>query len=226
MKNSKEYGDKIAKLLKTLKRSQSAVKPRTFKEPLEAVLFALIAEFAGDSQADKLVKRLTGHFVDLNDLRVSRPDEILEVWEVHTPAAAAAAERLTAVLNAVFDKYDKLSLAELGEEGKRNVRKTLEGLNGITPFAAAYAALTAFGCHAVPLTDVMVEYLKQNQLVDPQAARSEIETFLERLIPAADAFGFYARLRAQIEQGVKKTAKKTAKPDSKKTAKKTEKSKS
>lgn len=206
MKNSKDYGAKIDKLFKSLKKGGGAVKPVAYKEPVDAVVYAFVSAFTTEANAAKIIKRINSHFVDVNDLRVSRPEEIVEVFGEMTDAAAASAEAMTTALNAIFEKYDKVSLEALCGEGKRQARKDLEQLAGITPFVAAYTTLTALGGHAIPLTDRMVDYLKQNELVDVEAAIQDIEGFLERHISAADAYSFYALLRAEAEASKKNAA--------------------
>lgn len=206
MKNSKDYGAKIEKLFKSLKKDGGEVKPVSYKDPVDAVVYAFVSAFTTEANAAKMIKRIAGHFVDVNDLRVSRPEEIVEVFGEMSDAAAASAQALTATLNAIFEKFDKVTLESLAGEGKRQARKDLEAIAGITPFAAAYTTLTAFGGHAIPLTDRMIDYLKQNELVDADATGQDVESFLERQVSAADAYAFYALLRTEVESS-KKNAK-------------------
>jgi hypothetical protein len=225
MKNSKEYSPKIEKLLKSLKKEAAAVAMPTYTDPVDAIVYAFISSFTTEANASKLLKRIDGHFVDINDLRVSRPEEILEVFGEQSEQAAASTQAMTAVLNAIFEKFDKVSLNSLNEEGKRQARKDLEDIPGMTSFAAAYTFLTALGGHAVPLTDAMIQYLRQNELVHPEANPHEVESFLERQVSATEAYAFYAKLRAEAEGGSKpaaranvKTKKKAAKAAPKKSS--------
>ena len=221
MKNSKEYSPKIEKLLKALKKDAGTVPPPpTYGDPAEAVVFAFVGAFTTDGGAVRTGKRIRDHFIDMNDLRVSRQEEILEVFGDASPAAAATAQALTTTLNAIFEKYDKVSLAALVAEGKRQAKKELEDIAGITPFVAAYTFLTALGGHAIPLTDKMVDYLRQHEMVHPDATLQEIESFLERHISAADAYTFYTLLRAAAEGGVKSAGSKTASKTAAKSVKK------
>lgn len=223
MKNSKEYSPKIEKLFKSLKKEAAEVKPVSYDEPIDAIVYAFVSAFTTEANVGKILKRIAVHFVDINDLRVSRPEEIAEVFGDMSEAAIASAQSLTMVLNAIFDKYDKVSLGGLTEEGKRQARKDLEEIPGMTPFAVAYTFLTSLGGHAIPLTDAMAAYLRQSDLVHPDATLQEIESFLERQIGAADAYTFYALLRSQSEGGVKPAVKANSKPAAKKAAKPAEK---
>ena len=223
MKNSKDYCGKIKKQFQALKKNGPAVTAVKYDTPVDAIVYAFISTFTTEANASRIMKRLNSHFVDLNDLRVSRSEEIMEVFGDTSPEAAASAEAMTKVLNAIFDKYDKVTLSGLTEEGKRQARKELEEIPGMTPFTVAYTFLTALGGHAIPLTDKMVDYLKQNELVHPEATPQEIESFLERQVGAADAYKFYLLLRTETEGGVRPAAAKTGgKAPAQKTASKKE----
>ncbi|MCE5184795.1 MAG: hypothetical protein LLF76_01560 [Planctomycetaceae bacterium] len=201
MKDSKEYSPRLSKLVRSLKRGTEKRVAPAFTDPIEAVIYALISERISDAAATRAFKRLKSHFIDLNDLRVSRIEEIQDVLRDGSQQAEAGARAITQVLNAVFDKTDHISLAALGAEGKRQAHKELSEIPGITPFAVDYCFLTALGGHAIPLTEQMLNYMKENQIVHPQASLEEIAGFLERQIPAAEAYEFYDLLRSAIEQG-------------------------
>lgn len=229
MKNSKDYSGKVKKLFREWKRRASDLIPAFYEEPLDAVVVALISEHCTDEDARKIYKRMQSHFVDLNDLRVSRNEEILEVINDHTETAQTAAQAVTRILNQVYDRYDTMSLAVLKNMGKRQGRKELEELNGMSRFAVDYCFVTALGGHAVPLTESMKSLLGREELIHPEATEDEIHGFLERQIPAADGWAFYCLLRAAAEGTLKEQAasdsgaaeKKTARKSKKKTTRQT-----
>ena len=92
MKNSKDYSGKVKKFFRACKRQATDLTPVVYEEPLDAVIMAMISEHSGDSNARKIYKRMQSHFVDLNDLRVSRNEEILEVMDDHSDTALAAVQ--------------------------------------------------------------------------------------------------------------------------------------
>jgi hypothetical protein len=53
--------------------------------------------------------------------------------------------------------------------------------------------------HAVPLTKDMIEYLRKNGFIAPDADEEDIEGFLTRQVSAKDAYEFYALLRRESE---------------------------
>ncbi len=215
MKNSKHYSPKVETLLKTLKKKAGPVTPPTYDDPVEAVVYACISAHTTEANAKAIHRRIGAHFVDMNDLRISRPEEIKELYGEPSPGTESAT-LLRRILNAIFDTYDKVSLKELTAEGKRQARKELEEIPGMTPFVAAYTFLTALGGHAIPLTDRMIAYLLQHEMIHPKSTQHEIVSFLERHIHAVDAYTFYALLRAETEGGIKPAASKKAKAAPKK----------
>ncbi len=223
MKNSKQYAKGIGKLYRSLKKKHPKVRTVVFDDPTDALVYAVISEDVRSSVAKTVRKRIKDHFIDLNDLRVSRQEEICEVLGSDSSDAKRTAAMLTDVLNAVFHKFDKVSLEELTETGKRQARKELEKLEPASRFAVNYCFLTTFGGHAIPLTSRMIEYLKVEELVDPEASDDDIEGFLERQISASKGYEFYSLLRRQSEAStkkLKKPAKKTVKEEVTETPKK------
>ena len=227
MKDSKNYSPKITKLFRSLKRKHGKVEMPVYGDPVQAIVDAMVAEFMDTVNTARALKRMKSHFVDLNDLRVCRKEEVLDVFRESSEEAEKSAAAMTRVLNAVFEKYNKLTLDCLRHEGKRQAKKELEEIKGMTFFSTNYCFLTALDGHAIPLNAKMLQYLREDELVHPDATEQEIAGFLERQISAADAYTFYALLRAEAEQN-KAASKKAAsqkvektKPKTKKTTKKT-----
>ena len=200
MKDSKKYSPKITKLYGSLKRKGEKHPMPQYADPIDAVVYALVSEQVTEPVSDRIYKRMMKHFVNLNDLRVSRREEILDVFGDSFEAADITAASLTRVLNAIFDKQNTVNLAMLNHDGKRQAHKELSEIEGITPFAVSYCFLTAMGGHAIPLNAAMLQYLREGQLVHPGATDAEIAGFLERQIAAAGAYDFYVLLRQEAEQ--------------------------
>jgi endonuclease III len=225
MKDSKLYTDKIKKLHRALKRTGSKILPVTYEDPLEALVYGLLCEPVTESQAQMVHRRMTKHFVDLNDVRVAKSDEIADLYGEGTPAVHDAALRLTRVLMAVFNRFHVLTLAGIRKLGKRPAKQAVEALDGVTPFAVQYCMLTSLQAHAIPVTPRMIDYLKAEHLIHPQSDPEDIEGFLAKLVPAKEGYEFYSLLRAQSEAwrpserraaGAPSAAEATARKDPKK----------
>jgi endonuclease III len=211
MKNSKEYAQKVQKLYRSLKREHPKVQQVTYDEPTDAIIYAILSENMSETAAQSAVKKLSDYFVDLNDLRVSRVEEIIEVLSADTSVARQIAATLTKTLMAIFNEYHTVSLMTLKKMGKRPAKQILEKLDDISSFVINYCMLTALQGHAIPLTKKMIEFLKKNELIDAEADEQRIEGFLTRLISAKNGYEFYALLRHQSELSVTAQKRKTKK---------------
>ena len=200
MKNSNKYSPKVTKLFNSLKKKSTKQPMPQYGDPVEAVVYALVSESMPEEASGRLYRRMMKHFVDFNDLRVSRREEILDVFKDSSPEFEQSAASITQTLNSIFEKTNRISLAGLTQDGKRQAHKELSEIEGITPFAVSYCFLTAMGGHAIPLNAKMLDYLRAGELVHPNATDMEIAGFLERQIAAADAYNFYLFLRHEAEQ--------------------------
>jgi len=222
MKNSKEYSKQIQKLYRALKRGNPRPEKPRYDEPVDALIYGIVSESLTGSKARDIMKKLSGYFVDSNDLRVALTEEILDVLGDENTTTKNIASSLKRMLASVFEKYNTVSLQSLKKLGKRPAKQMLQKIDAVTPFAVDYCMLTALAAHAIPLTERMIQFLKAEQLVHPQADRREIEGFLTRQISAKNAFEFYYLLRRRSESAAtlrKKAAARKVKPAAKKPAK-------
>ncbi len=225
MKNSREYAKKVHKLYRSLKRKYPKVEQAVYDEPTEALVYALVSEDMDEAAARAAINQFGDYFVDLNDLRVSRVEEIVEALGPDTPVTRNIASTLNRVLCAIFNKYNMVTLEPLKKMSKRPAKQILEKMDGTSHFAVNYCTLTSLRGHAVPLTKKMIEYLRSSELVHCESDEQEIEGFLARQISAENAYEFYALLRRRSESRrgrvKKKTTRKTkAKPKTTKKRKK------
>ncbi len=218
MKNSKEYATRLQKLYRGLKRAHPKVEEVAYDDPIEALVYGVVSERISEVGTQKAMKEFRTTFVDWNDLRVSRVEEIVEILEEDSPASRAVASSLITALRAIFDEYHTMSLQPLKKVGKRPAKQTLETLDGVGHFVVCYCMLTSLQGHAVPLTEAMATYLKNNEIVDPDADAADIEGFLTRQVAAKNAYEFYGLLRRESEtpKVAKKKTKKTRKTTRKK----------
>ena len=221
MKNSKDYSRKIQKLYRTLARKHGKARKGDDQEVTDAIVYAIVSSEMNEKAADTAAKRLADHFVDWNDLRVARTEEIVEVLQKDTRATRNIASTLTEVLNSIFNQHHAVSLESLKKAGKRPARQAIEKIEGISRFAVDYCMLASLRGHAIPLTEKMIEYLRGNELVDPDADEQQIGGFLAKQIPAKNGYEFYALLRHESEVNAVKKAKKAKKKVKKKVKKKT-----
>jgi len=199
MKNSKNYSKKILALHRTLRRKHPKVQEVRDEEVTDAIICAIVGSEMSEKAAIAAVKKLAGHFVDWNDLRVSQTEEIIDVLHKDTRTTRKVASTLVEVLNSIFNQHHGVDLAALKKTGKRPARQALEKIDGISRFVVDYCMLTSLHGHAIPLTERMLEYLKHNKLVDQNADEQQAGGFLAKQIPAKNGYDFYALLRRESE---------------------------
>lgn len=197
-------------MYRTLSQKHPKVQKVSHEQVVDAVIHALVNEQLTEHEAESAMQRFAGYFVDWNDLRVSRAEEIVDALGGDTPAARAAASAIIRVLNSIFNEYHKVSLEAMRKVGKRPAKQALEKIDGISRFAVDYCMLTSLHGHAIPLTGKMTEYLKDNGLVGPDADEQQIEGFLTKQVPAKSGYEFYALLRRESEAAKSSRKKKTA----------------
>lgn len=200
MRKSREYAQRLQRLYRGLKREHAKIEPVTYDDPVDALIYGVISEKMSASAAEAAMRAIRRTFVNWNDLRVSRPEEIVEMLGHDTPASRDMALLLTAALRAVFDLHHTVSLQALKKLGKRPARQAIERLGDLSRFSVNYCMLTSLQAHAVPLTEPMLGYLRQHKIVDAQADEEDIEGFLTRQVSAKNAYEFYALLREECER--------------------------
>jgi len=209
MINSKEYARRVRKLYRELKRKYPTIERTTYDEPVDAIVHGIVSENTTETAAQAMSRKFADYFVDLNDMRVSRPEEMVEILGEDTPLTRQTTNTLTSTLMAIFNEYHTVSLQALKKVGKRPAKKALEKLDGITRFAVDYCMLMALQGHAIPLTERMIEYLKSRGLVDSEADERQIGGFLTRQISAKNGYEFYTFLRRESEASETKKKKRT-----------------
>ena len=80
MKNSKDYSKKIQKLHKSLSRKYPKVQKVVHDEPTDAIVYAIVCSKLDEKTTESAIKRFSNYFIDLNDLRVSRIEEIVDMY--------------------------------------------------------------------------------------------------------------------------------------------------
>jgi hypothetical protein len=102
MKNSREHAQQLRKLHRALKRAHPKVEPVTYADVIDALIYGIVSERMSESAAHAALRGMKEAFIDWNDLRVSRVEEVIDVFGKDTPAGRSTASSLTMVLRAVL----------------------------------------------------------------------------------------------------------------------------
>jgi len=222
MKNGTAYAVRLKKAYAKQKKSAASDEPVELDDPLRRLAIGILGVVNGDEYAERLVNRMSSNIVSWNELRVSNTVEAQRAAGDSVAANVPLYEMLLRALQAVFDKENAMSLDRLKSMGRRDARTFLESLDGVDAYAVASVLLWSLGGHAIPVCDRLLESLRAAELVHPDADRAEVQAFLERHVPAAEAKTFCVAMRsfAATKRAGAKSSRGTTAKKSKKTAKK------
>lgn len=217
MKNGTAYAAKLKRAYHKQKQAVGAVDVPEGDDAMLRLAIGVLGVVNGDDFAMRLVNRMISNMVGWNEVRVSNVVELQRAAgdsvESHGPYYA----KLLRVLQSVYDHENVMSLDRLRTVGRREGRSFLDSLDGVDEYAVASVILWSFGGHAIPVCDRLLDALRAADVVHPEAARADVQAFLERHVPAAEAKTFclvmksFAAPKRAADRASKGTSRKTAK---------------
>jgi endonuclease III len=199
MKNATKHAEELRALVKKLSREHKP-EPRPTLEPLKALVRGSMSYDASDTKADEAMEVIAREFVDLNELRVATELEVQDMVGQRFPGIEKRVAMVTAILNAIFEKEHTLSLDRFKTLSKKDARAALRALaDDVHPFVEAYTMLFGFDAHAVPVDDMMLNYLKEHGVVEPTTTLEDAQKFLEHAVKGEEHYDvFYVLRRAAL----------------------------
>jgi len=195
MRKRLEYARAIKKLFTKLKRAGGKVDFPSFEDPMEQLLHGGLSTFASPSRADAALVKLHDAIVDLNELRVTPIAEIVEIIGVDYPKCRKAAEEVSRILNAVFNRIHGLDLSFLKTSYRRPADAFLNSLDGVGAHAKATVMLCCLKAHVIPVDVYMHAFLQKSGCIPVGASVEDAQKFLARQIKERDAVSFYVLLK-------------------------------
>jgi len=119
---------------------------------LEHVVFATYLENAPFKSACSCFNKLERYFIDWNEVRVSKANEIAVVVG-SVPNALKASDRLRRFLQWIFNKTFKFDLEDVRAKGVEETLSYLESVPFSTRFMNEYACLFGFGEPVLPMDE-------------------------------------------------------------------------
>lgn len=218
MKNATECAKQLSALLKKITADVTVNQPAG-DDPIAILVHSFLVWETSQAKAEPAYKAIVDSVVDFNELRVCMPQEILEMIGQRYTRGLDRCQRLRAVLRDIYMREHAVSLDRLKSQNKREVRKFLDSLSGMVPYVAARVMLLGFGGHAIPVDDQLRIQLIEAGCADVSAENSELASWLERQIKAADGVQAHYALQAWAEENAGKPTS-TRKPAKKRTVKK------
>jgi endonuclease III len=206
MKNAGKHADKLKTVCKKLIKEYKP-QPKQPMEALKALVRGAMSYDVTDARADEAMKAIEKEFVDLNELRVATDLEIQELLGTRYPVIEKRVAMITQSLNNIFEREHTLSLDRLKEISRRDARQFLRELPEIHPFVEAFVMLFAFDGHTMPIDECMLEYLKEEDVLDSDTTLEEAQKFVEHHLKAEECYDLFHVLR-QAAAEEKKSKKK------------------
>lgn len=189
-----DHAKALNALLRSLKSKYAPEGELPQRTPLEELIYSFLLWEAPIAKADAAYRRLMNHVVDVNELRVCRPPEIIATIGKTYPLAEERAMRLKASLHEVYLREFAVSLDKCASLSKRDARRYLDTLEGMPPFVAARVVLLRLGGHAIPVDNNLLVRLIAKGVVEPEYDCARAEGILERHVKADDGIQVHLTL--------------------------------
>lgn len=220
---SNEPSDKLAALTKKLAKKQADRSGVSASElfpdlalcddPLmNELMVSMLLWESSFTHAQRAIEGIRSNLVDLNELRVCTPDELVAIFGARMPKCSERVLRVLSVLNAVYDLENTLALEHLREKNKRDVQVYLGGIDGLPQFVIARVLLIGMGLHAFPLDERIAKSLISESVLSSGTPLDQQAGQLERMVRASDALSTYTLVEhwAQESRTTSRTKKKTS----------------
>lgn len=166
-------------------------------DPVEELVFSLLLWNATTPLARAAHAALRREFVDLNELRVASPADIVDVLGAGYPEGLERAIRLRQALGDVFAMYSCLSLPRV--DGRQDGVAMLRSLQGVPYACAARVALTCWDAGVLPIDDAVVRLLVAGRIVKTGAPHEELAAWILARIKPVPAATCAAILQACVD---------------------------
>lgn len=178
---------------------------------ISELVFSMLVWESSIGHAINAVDAIRDGLVDLNELRVCAPDELMSILPSRYPRSLERCQRLVSVLNSIYDLQNELSLSHLREMNKKDVVAYFRKIDGLPPFVSARVILLGLGWHAFPLDDWLTKQLTREDITDGSLDIHDQILRMERLVKASDSLGFYTLLEhwATDQRAAKLSSKST-----------------
>jgi len=161
------------------------------RSPLAQLVLALLGDDTSERKAALALRRLEAECVDFNELRVTRPREFAELAQMVADPVGKAVT-ISRVLNQLVERTGSVDLDFLTQLPITQARAFLEQLDDVDARTIASVILFALGGNAIPADASVVRVTKRIGLINRALSAERAQAALERMVPAADRFTFYA----------------------------------
>ncbi len=211
MKGAGKYADELKALAKKFaKEGKSALLQK--QDALRVIARAIFSFDTTDARAEEALKIVDREFCDINELRVATELEVSALIGEKYPQIDRRATMISTIFNGVFDKEGVLGFDRVATLKKAEIRQFLRDLPGMTPYIEGCACLMSFDITAMPLDDMGMAYLKNDDAIDPGASLVDAQHFVEGHMKPEEIWELFQGLRRAARENFVPSAKAEEKP--------------
>ena len=192
---TKQFSSLLSKSLDSYKAEDPP--PR---DPVAQLIVGFLQWNATAAQAEDAFTALMDQMIDVNDLRVSHPHELVEVIGEDYPQASVRTIRMREALREVYRREHDIQMHSISGKSKKEQRAYLDTLPGVTPYVAAQVTLLSFGGHAMPVDDKLCALLIDEKCLGQGTTPADAESHLSRQVKAGDALEAHLALQAWADK--------------------------
>lgn len=150
------------------------------RPPVEQVLITLLLKDGKEGPAEEALERLRQRFVDLNEVRVSDPEQLDEFLGDDYPAGTGA--RITDALTAIFNNAQAMTLEPVAELEPEDALAELTRMEELSSRAVGELLLAYFDYDKLPETEGLLRVAARTGLVKHASPDSQMRS-LRRTTP-------------------------------------------
>ncbi len=186
---------RLKQLLSKARKVGGAAEFHETEDLMEFLIWAILTTYAAESRAAAALSKLQAALVDYNELRVTPVAEIVEIIGADYPMCRPAAEEISRMLHAMFNRFHHLNLDCLKAGSRRTAEAVLNSLDGVGPHARAMTIFHFLKGRAVPLDVNMYALLHKNGCIPADMQVEQAQRWLAGRLKERDIAGFYGVLK-------------------------------
>ena len=199
MRNDSPEARNLKQLLESLDAKHHPDDPPA-SDPVTQLVIGFLQWGATREEAESAFAHAMQELVDINELRVSHDEELVELFGQNYPNVWERTARMREALNAIYVREHAVAMHSIAEKSKKEQRAYLDSLPGMTPYVAAQVTLLSFGGHALPIDQKLVDLLVQQEILQEGTTPAHAESELLRQVRAAEALHTHMLLQAWADE--------------------------
>lgn len=188
--NRRERARKLRQVVARLEKVFGRRRRRQRPDPMETILFAIVADGLSDVRATDAFEKLRDELIDWNELRVTsvRDGEVLLSG---LPDAAQKAAAIRNFLGNIFLVRHEVSAEFMRRWSGARAKSFLDRVDMMTESMRARALLKGFELDVLPITVEIVRVMKRVGVLDGHLTQEKAYEFLKEILSSKRTYAFF-----------------------------------